>query len=155
MTISALGIDIGKNSFYLFDSAASGIELVRNKGKVGENYNICGHNEWHNIDIVKLVCQLMGEAFAGDKTLSERFPNATKAAAGASTELITFVNDRPGHDRRYAIDATKSCQKLRYMPQESFETGIRKTLQWYLGNENWWRGVMDGSYQDWVTQQYR
>lgn len=134
---------------------ARGIELVLNKGKVGENYNIGGHNEWHNIAIVKLVCQLMDEAFAGDKTLSERFPNATKAAVGASAELITFVKDRPGHDRRYAIGARKSRQELGYMPQESFETGIRKTLQWYLGNENWWRGVMDGSYQDWVTQQYR
>lgn len=91
-----------------------------------------------------------GEAFAGDKTLSERFRNATKAAAGASAELITFVKDRLGHDRRYAIDATKSRQELGYMPQESFETGIRKTLQWYLDNENWWRGLMDGSYQDWV-----
>ena len=134
---------------------ARGIELVLNKGKVGENYNIGGHNEWHNIDIVKLVCQLMDEAFAGDKTLSERFPNATKAATGASAELITFVKDRPGHDRRYAIDATKSREELGHIPQESFETGIRKTLQWYLDNENWWRGVMDGSYQDWVKQQYR
>ena len=133
---------------------ARGIELVLNKGKVGENYNIGGHNEWQNIDIVKLVCQLVNEAFVADGELAARFPNAIKAAAGAAEELITFVKDRPGHDRRYAIDAAKSRRELGYEPVESFETGIRKTLRWYLDNEVWWRGVMDGSYQDWVKRQY-
>lgn len=133
---------------------ARGIELVLNKGKVGENYNIGGHNEWQNIDIVKLICQLMNEAFEADGELAKRFPNATKATAGVAEELITFVKDRPGHDRRYAIDAAKSRRELGYEPVESFETGIRKTLRWYLDNESWWRGVMDGSYQDWVAQQY-
>ncbi|MGI2030125.1 dTDP-glucose 4,6-dehydratase [Endozoicomonas acroporae] len=133
---------------------ARGIELVLNKGKVGENYNIGGHNEWHNIDIVKLVCQLVNDAFAADAELAARFPKATKAAAGVAEELITFVKDRPGHDRRYAIDAAKSRRELGYEPVESFETGIRKTLRWYLDNEAWWRGVIDGSYQDWVRGQY-
>ena len=133
---------------------ARGIELVLNKGQVGKNYNIGGHNEWHNIDIVHLVCQLVNEAFVADGELAARFPNATKAAAGVAEELITFVKDRPGHDRRYAIDAAKSRRELGYEPVESFETGIRKALRWYLDNETWWRGVMDGSYQDWVKRQY-
>ena len=120
-----------------------------NKGKIGENYNIGGHNEWQNIDIVKLICGLMDECFADDETLAARFETAKAAIAGESESLITYVTDRPGHDRRYAIDAAKTRAELGYEPQESFETGIRKTVQWYLTNENWWKAVMDGSYQEW------
>lgn len=133
---------------------AYGIDLVLNKGRVGENYNIGGNNEWANIDIVKTICDLMDKQFAKNSELSERFPEATKAKAGQSSELITYVKDRPGHDRRYAIDATKTNSELGYKPKESFETGIAKTVEWYLSNEDWWRSVMDGSYKDWIDQQY-
>jgi dTDP-glucose 4,6-dehydratase len=133
---------------------ARGIDLVLAKGVVGENYNIGGHNEWANIDIVKLVCRLMNEAFSADKSLIGKYPEAKAAADGDAERLITFVKDRPGHDRRYAIDATKTTRELGYQPQESFETGIRKTLQWYLDNDGWWRRVMDGSYREWLSQQY-
>lgn len=118
---------------------ARGIDLVLNKGKVGENYNIGGHNEWHNIDIVKLVCQLMDQAFENDRSLIDKYPQATLANQAKSEELISYVTDRAGHDRRYAIDAEKSFTELGYRPQESFETGIRKTIAWYLKNDSWWQ----------------
>ena len=117
---------------------ARGIDLVIKKGRLGECYNIGGINEWANIDIVKLICQLMNEAFSNTPELAQHYPLATKAMAGKSEELITYVQDRAGHDRRYAIDPTKSQQELGYKPEESFETGIRKTVEWYLNNQGWW-----------------
>ncbi|MDO6709106.1 dTDP-glucose 4,6-dehydratase [Aliiglaciecola sp. 2_MG-2023] len=116
---------------------ARGIELVLKKGRIGENYNIGGHNEWANIDIVKLVCAKMNELFASKKQLKEKYPLATSVAKGNAEELIIFVTDRAGHDRRYAIDATKTQNELGYEPIESFETGISKTIDWYLSNSDW------------------
>jgi dTDP-glucose 4,6-dehydratase len=121
---------------------ARGIDLVLKKGRLGENYNIGGHNEWTNIDIVKLVCKLVNNAFSANPALIQRFPQATKAAAGDAESLISFVTDRAGHDRRYAIDATKSTKELGYVPAESFQSGIEKTLDWYLNNEDWWRPLL-------------
>jgi dTDP-glucose 4,6-dehydratase len=124
-----------------------GIELVLQKGAVGETYNIGGNNEWANIDIVNLLCELVDEAFAADATLAARFPDAPPATGRHCRELVTFVRDRAGHDRRYAIDAGKINRELGYVPAESFETGIRKTLNWFLANEPWWRAILDGSYR--------
>jgi dTDP-glucose 4,6-dehydratase len=117
---------------------ARGIELVLDKGRLGECYNIGGNNEWANIDIVNVVCQLMNKAFAEDGVLKAKYPLAVLVAAGKAEQLITYVEDRAGHDRRYAIDATKTNNELGYVPQESFETGIKKTVQWYLSNDDWW-----------------
>ncbi|MEM5529417.1 dTDP-glucose 4,6-dehydratase [Gammaproteobacteria bacterium AS21] len=134
---------------------AYGIDLVLSKGRVGENYNIGGNNEWANIDIVKAVSKLVEKEFISNPLLSTRFPLA-KAAINQNTEsLITHVKDRLGHDRRYAIDATKTNNELGYKPQETFETGIEKTVIWYLNNESWWRSVMDGTYQTWIDSQYK
>ncbi|MFL0800327.1 MAG: dTDP-glucose 4,6-dehydratase [Agarilytica sp.] len=134
---------------------ARGIDLVIRKGEVGETYNIGGINEWANIDIVKLICQLMDEQFSHSSDLVVRFPEAIAAKNAESASLITYVKDRPGHDRRYAIDPKKANDILGYQPDESFETGIRKTIQWYLDNQSWWSAVMDGSYKEWVSKQYQ
>jgi len=118
----------------------SAIRAVLAGGRLGETYNIGGWNEKANIDIVKTVCGL----------LDEMKPDA----AGSHARLITHVRDRPGHDRRYAIDARKIERELGWRPAETFETGIRKTVQWYLEHQAWVAGVQDGSYRDWVAQQY-
>jgi dTDP-glucose 4,6-dehydratase len=130
------------------------VEQVIKEGKVGETYNVGGRNEWKNLDIVRLLCQLVDEAFANDPELARRFPDSPPAKRSSATALITFVKDRPGHDRRYAIDASKIERELGFVPRESFEAGIRKTLVWYITNESWWRAVMDGSYREWLHRQY-
>ncbi|MGY8872487.1 MAG: dTDP-glucose 4,6-dehydratase [Pseudomonadales bacterium] len=121
------------------DDHARGIELVLNKGRVGESYNIGGNNEWQNIDIVNLVCELLNDAFKHNSKFKTRFPLAVFAAEENTQTLISYVEDRAGHDRRYAIDATKTSLELGYKPKESFESGIRKTVDWYLENELWWK----------------
>ncbi|MEP2651487.1 MAG: dTDP-glucose 4,6-dehydratase [Paraglaciecola sp.] len=122
---------------------ARGIEMVLKNGRIGENYNIGGHNEWANIDIVKLVCEKVNQAFATNTELKEKYPDAAKAIQGRAENLITYVTDRPGHDRRYAIDATKASNELDYKPQETFETGINKTIKWYLKNKSWWKVLVE------------
>jgi dTDP-glucose 4,6-dehydratase len=119
-----------------------GIELVLNDGRVGENYNIGGNNEWANIDIVKLLCKLMNEAFAKDLTLSDKYPLAKSAKSNNAHALITYVTARAGHDRRYSIETTKTYKELGYQPVESFETGLANTLRWYLINNAWWRPIL-------------
>ena len=136
------------------DDHSRAIDLCLYRGEPGNTYNIGGHNEWPNIEIVRLVCRLIDDAFKQNSGLARRFPQAPATQGKPSDSLITYVKDRPGHDRRYAIDATFSQQALGYAPAESFETGIRKTLDWYLQNETWWRAVMDGSYRDWIDLQY-
>jgi len=121
------------------DDHNRGIDLIIRNGKIDNTYNIGGNNEWTNIDVVTLVCEIM----------DDHHP-----AGAPHKNLITYVKDRAGHDRRYAIDATKIMTELGYKPKETFETGIRKAIKWYLGNESWWRNVMDGSYQSWITRNY-
>ncbi len=137
------------------DDHARGIDLVIHKGKLGECYNIGGNNEWTNIDIVTLLCNEMDKRLQEDESLQQRFPDAPACHGKPSTSLVEYVKDRAGHDRRYAIDATKSRDVLGYEPEYSFESGIQKTIDWYLDNESWWQAVLDGSYQEWVDYQYR
>jgi len=119
----------------------SAIRTVLEKGTLGETYNIGGSNEKANIDVVKQICAILDE-------LRPRKDGKSYA------EQITFVKDRPGHDRRYAIDASKIEQELGWKPAETFETGIKKTVQWYLDNPKWVEGVVSGSYRQWIDQQY-
>ena len=119
----------------------SAIRRVLDAGKLGDTYNVGGWNEKANIEIVKTVCALLDE-------LRPRTDGKSYA------EQITYVTDRPGHDRRYAIDARKLERELGWKPAETFETGIRKTVQWYLDNPEWVQNVQSGSYRDWVQKQY-
>jgi dTDP-glucose 4,6-dehydratase len=130
------------------------IERVLLEGRVGETYNVGGRNEWRNVDVVRLLCGTLDSAFAAEPSLKARFPACPAATARPVSELVTFVKDRPGHDRRYGVDTTKLERELGFTPAESFETGLRKTVAWYLEHEAWWRGVMDGSYRDWMRAQY-
>lgn len=118
----------------------SAIRTVLAKGRVGETYNVGGWNEKPNIEIVKTICALLDEL--------------QPSAQGPHERLITYVADRPGHDRRYAIDARKIERELGWRPSETFETGIRKTVQWYLDHADWVADVQSGGYRDWVATNY-
>jgi dTDP-glucose 4,6-dehydratase len=124
---------------YVEDHARA-LYLVAIKGQIGETYNIGGHNEKANIDVVTTICELL-EEFIPTNSHSK-----SGGKSGGFESLISYVTDRPGHDVRYAIDASKIERELGWRPKESFETGIRKTVQWYLNNEQWWSRVLDGSY---------
>lgn len=130
------------------DDHNRGIECVIKEGQVGETYNIGGHNEWRNIDVVNLLCELFDARFAADSELARRFPDSPCAVGQSAKSLITFVTDRPGHDTRYAIDANKISEQLGFKPVETFATGLAKTVDWYLDNEQWWLAILDGSYRD-------
>ncbi len=131
-----------------------GVELVLSKGRIGETYNIGGRNEWRNIEIVREICLVIDDAFARNPALARQYPDAPAAHGESTSGLITMVKDRPGHDWRYAVDTTKATEELGFKPEENFETGLKKTLQWMLENEAWWRAVMDGSYRAWIDAQY-
>ena len=122
---------------------ARGITSILESGKPGEVYNIGGHNEWANLDIVNLLCRVMDERFAQTPELTARFPKAPQAKGNPSDSLIEFVTDRAGHDWRYAIDASKIERELGFVPDETFETGLAKTVDWYLANEPWWRPLLE------------
>jgi dTDP-glucose 4,6-dehydratase len=132
-----------------------GIDLVINRGRVGEVYNIGGGAEAPNIQLVNSLCGMADQLFADDQSLKHRFPSAPAAQSKSATSLITYVKDRPGHDRRYAIDCRKIEQELGYRAQVRLEVGLLATFKWFLSNESWWRGVMDGSYRQWLQQNYR
>ena len=116
------------------------IDTIFHHGKIGETYNIGGHNEWKNIAIIKELCKQMDEKLQRKK--------------GTSEKLITFVKDRAGHDLRYAIDATKLKNELGWKPSLQFEEGLSKTSDWYLNNEAWLKDVTSGNYQNYYQQQY-
>ena len=119
---------------------AKAIDIIFHKGKNGDTYNIGGHNEWKNIDLIKVMCKVMDEKLG--------------RPLGESEKLITYVTDRAGHDMRYAIDATKLKDELGWVPSLQFEEGIRNTIEWYLDNEEWLNNITSGDYQEYYNKQY-
>jgi len=119
---------------------ARAIDLIMHKGELGKTYNIGGFNEWQNIELIKLMCGIMDKKLGRNK--------------GESEKLITYIKDRPGHDRRYAIDASKLNKELGWKPSVTFEEGLEKTIDWYLANEEWLKHVTSGQYQKYYEQQY-
>jgi dTDP-glucose 4,6-dehydratase len=119
----------------------SAIRRVLEAGRLGETYNVGGWNEKPNLEVVQTICSILDGL-------------RPKADGSSYAAQITYVKDRPGHDRRYAIDASKLERELGWKPAETFETGIQKTVPWYLDNHEWTEGVLSGSYRDWVKKQY-
>jgi dTDP-glucose 4,6-dehydratase len=122
------------------DDHARAIDVIFHDGKLGETYNIGGFNEWTNIDLIKILCKQMDIALGNE--------------AGTAAELITYVKDRPGHDKRYAIDANKLKNELGWEPSLQFEEGLAKTITWYLDNEEWMDNITSGDYQNYYKEQY-
>jgi dTDP-glucose 4,6-dehydratase len=119
---------------------ATAIDAVFHKGKINETYNIGGFNEWTNIDLIKLLCKLMDEKL--------------NRVAGESEQLIAYVKDRLGHDRRYAIDATKINQELGWAPSVTFEQGLAETIDWFLSNQEWLNNITSGAYANYYESMY-
>lgn len=114
------------------DDHCRGIDLILDRGRIGEVYNLGGDNEWNNLDLVRQLCRLLDEKFAANPRLVALFPAAPASRGGKAADLLTFVDDRPGHDHRYAIDFNKSRQELGYRPRQDFIEGLNKTVQWYI-----------------------
>lgn len=131
-----------------------GIEAVLEHGKPGETYNIGGRCELPNIAVIDTIVKTVDAAFASDGRLGERFPNSPAARGASCAELKTHVTDRPGHDRRYAIDPRKIEAALGFEPAFRFEQALAQTVQWYLANEPWWRAIQNNDYRQWVQANY-
>ena len=136
------------------DDHCRGIEAILRQGRFGETYNIGSHNEQTNLDLVRSLCRSMDRTFADHAELADRFSEAPPAQGRTCEESIAFVTDRPGHDRRYAIDSSRLERELGFESAVALGQGMDSTVRWYLDNEPWWRAVMDESYREWVSDQY-
>lgn len=132
-----------------------GIDLILAKGTPGEVYNIGGGSECENIELVRTLCAEADQTLRAAPEILARYPDCGATRGVAASSLITYVKDRPGHDRRYAIDCSKIEGELGYRARVSIAEGLRDTFNWYIHNDAWWRGVMDGSYQEWIKKNYR
>jgi len=138
---------------YVEDHCAAVARVIEH-GRTGETYNVGGGAEMANIDLVTLLCAAVDARFAKDSALGSRFGGCPAARKASCRDLIGYVTDRPGHDRRYAICADKLLGEFGYRSETSFTTGIDRTLDWYLANETWWRDIQRGAYQDWIKLNY-
>jgi dTDP-glucose 4,6-dehydratase len=136
------------------DDHAKAVALLLTRGVPGETYNIGGGNERNNRDVVGLICDAIDRAFAADAKLAARFPSCPAAAGNSCRALISFVTDRPGHDHRYAIDASKLESELGNRSHIDFSDGIDRTVHWYLDHAEWWRDITSGVYKAWIERNY-
>src|ERR1043166_2042720 len=148
------GDGLNVRDWLFVDDHCRAVEAILERGTVGETYNIGGGAELPNLRLVGELTRLIDEAFRGDPGLARSFPASPPARGVPTDSLVKFVADRPGHDRRYAMDGSKIARELGFRPRESLESGLRRTIAWYLQEEPWWRAVMDGSYRAWISTQY-
>ena len=130
------------------------IDAIIEQGTVGETYNVGGNCERTNRDVVAAICSVVNDEFRADAQWRERYPDAIAAKGGTSADAVVSVPDRPGHDFRYAIDASKLEQQLGFQCAADFDQGIRETVRWYMENRDWWSSVMDGSYREYIAEKY-
>ncbi len=131
------------------------IGLALTQGKPGEVYNIGGNSETANIDIVRALCGLLDEHLTAHAKAQRAFPDSPGALGRRAEELVTYVRDRPGHDRRYAIDYRKAERDLGYTPGRNLAQGLRETLDWYLSNASWWQALLGSQYSAWIEKNYK
>lgn len=137
------------------DDHCLGLERILDKGRPGETYNVGGRCEKTNLEVVTTLCRLVDEVFAGEPRLRGRFPKAPPARGQMSESLVHFVKDRPGHDRRYAIDPAKIEEDLGFRVATGFDAGLAATVRWFVEHETWWRSILEGgAYRDWIRRQY-
>ena len=130
------------------------IDRILHADVPGCTFNIGGRAEHENVEIVQRLCALIDSRVQSDQSIRARFKDCPASKGGSCSELIVHVRDRPGHDRRYAVDPSAIASRLGFEPLHTLETGLSRTVDWYLANEAWWRGVMDGSYRGWIERQY-
>ena len=138
---------------YVEDQCAALVDVLE-RGRLGETYNIGGGNEATNISLVTMLCEAIDKRVSNDPAISARYPSCPAASGGQCRDLMTFVKDRPGHDRRYAICMDKLSSELGLRARTSLSEGLTRTIDWYLANETWWRQLLKGDYQDWIKLQY-
>jgi dTDP-glucose 4,6-dehydratase len=138
---------------HVSDHCEALMSVIR-RGRVGETYNVGGGNEHNNRDVVGMICDTIDRAFTSDPGLAARFPSCPAAAERSCRSLIRYVTDRPGHDHRYAINASKLANELGHRGSVGFESGLAQTVLWYVGHEDWWRDVTSGAYQAWIDKNY-
>jgi len=136
------------------DDHCRGIEAVLERGRIGATYNIGTRNEVDNLSLVHRLCDSVDRIFAAHPTFADMYPDSPPAQGESCRSRITFVPDRPGHDRRYAIDPDKIESELRFSAGVSFDQGLDQTVRWYLEHEHWWRAILDESYRTWIEEQY-
>lgn len=130
------------------------IEAILLRGMPGRTYNIGGNCERSNLQVVDAICRAVDLAFAEEAKLADRFPRCPAARGDTCASLVSFVKDRPGHDRRYAINGERIAVELNVRPLVTFDSGLKSTIQWYLNHEEWWQGILRGQYRNWTRQQY-